>query len=133
VDNPVRWKQRFANFEKAYAQMNKILALPELGEIEKVALIKTFEFTFELSWNTLKDYLEEGGFEPKNPKEVLRQAFQSELIKQGEIWMEALKKRNDSAHNYDSKIMEETVVFIRDQFYPQLRDWYHDFKKESRK
>ena len=130
MDNPIRWKQRFENFEKAYGQFVKILDIGKLSDIEKIALIKTFEFTFELSWNTMKDYLEEEGFDLKSPKGVLRQAFQSELIRNAEIWMEALKQRNNTAHNYDADIMEKTVTFIRDQFYPQLRDWRFALKKE---
>lgn len=130
MDNPVRWKQRFDNFEKAYNQLVKIIGRGELDEIEKMALIQAFEFTFELAWKTLKDYLEEEGYELDSPKKVIRQAFQSEYIREGEVWMEALKQRNDTVHNYNAAVMEKSVQFISNQFYPVLRDWYFAFKKE---
>ncbi len=132
MDNPMRWKQRFQNFEKAYAQFAKIVEIPKPSDIEKMALVQAFEFTFELFWKTMKDYLDEEGFDLDSPKDVIRQAFKSEHIADAEIWMEALKKRNITVHTYDAKIMEETVIFIKDQFFPQVRDWYFAFKKESK-
>lgn len=133
MDNPIRWKQRFENFERAYGQFVKIINIPKLSEIEKMALIQAFEFTFELAWKTMKDFLEEEGFELDSPKSVIRQAFQSQQIVNAEIWMEALKKRNNTVHNYNATVMEESVAFIRDQFFPQVRDWHFAFKKESEK
>ena len=130
MDNPIRWKQRFDNFERAYGQFVKVIEIGELSDIEKMALIQAFEFTYELAWNTMKDYLEEEGFVLISPKSVLRQAFQSELITNAEVWMEALTKRNNTVHNYNAEVMEETVAFIRDQFFPLVRDWYYSFKKE---
>ena len=130
MDNPIRWKQRFDNFERAYGQFVKIIEIGELSDIEKMALIQAFEFTYELAWNTMKDYLEEEGFVLISPKSVLRQAFQSELITNAEVWMEALTKRNNTVHNYNAEVMEETVAFIQDQFFPLVRDWYYSFKKE---
>ncbi|KAF0127380.1 MAG: nucleotidyltransferase substrate binding protein [Elusimicrobia bacterium] len=130
MDNPIRWKQRFENFERAYAQFVKIIDIPELSDIEKMALIQAFEFVFELFWKTMRDYLEEEGFELDSPKKVIRQAFQSQHVTNAEIWMEALLKRNNTVHNYNPKIMEETVAFIKEQFFPQVRDWYFAFKKE---
>ena len=129
MDNPIRWKQRFDNFERAYGQFVKVIEIGELSDIEKMALIQAFEFTYELAWNTMKDYLEEEGFALNTPKSVLRQAFQSELITNAEVWMETLKKRNNTVHNYNAEVMEETVAFIRDQFFPLVRDWYYSFKK----
>jgi len=133
MDNPIRWKQRFDNFERAYSQLVTIIEIGELGElsdIEKMALIQVFEFTFELAWKTLKDYLDEHGYNHHSPKNVLRQAFQSEYITDGELWMEALRTRNLTAHAYDDNILEETTTFIFHSFFPLVRDWYYDFKRE---
>lgn len=130
MDNPLRWKQRFDNFERAYGQFAKIMEIGELSEIEKMALIQAFEFTFELAWKTMKDYLEEEGFQVDSPRSTIRQAFQSQYIDNAEVWMEALKKRNLTVHTYNTKVMEETVAFIRDHFFPQIRDWYYSYKKE---
>ena len=131
MDNPNRWKQRFENFEKAYLKLEMVIEHAALHEddIVKMALIQAFEFTFELAWKTLKDYMEEEGFELSSPKSVIRQAFQSKYITDGAVWMEALKKRNNTVHNYDSLIMDETVTLIKSEFYPALTNWYCVFAK----
>ena len=89
MDNPNRWKQRFENFEKAYLKLEMVIEHAALHEddIVKMALIQAFEFTFELAWKTLKDYMEEEGFELSSPKSVIRQAFQSTYITDGAVWM----------------------------------------------
>lgn len=132
MDNPNRWKQRFENFEKAYAQFNRVLTIENPSEFEKMALIKAFEFTHELCWKTMKDYLEEEGHSVGGSKDVFRTAFQSELITQAETWMESIDKRNETSHAYNSIVMDETVAFIREKFAPLLNDWYHIFKDKER-
>lgn len=136
MDNPVRWKQRFANFEKAYAMFNQALEILESevpSDLEKMGLIKAFEFTHELCWNTTKDYLEEEGHTGLGgSKDVFRKAFQVELITKGEIWMESIEKRNLTSHTYNNLVMNETIAFIRDKFAPLLSDWYHTFKNKER-
>jgi len=56
-DKDIRWEQRFSNYRKALAQLQKFVDKGELSDLEKQGLIKAFEYTFELAWNTLKDFL----------------------------------------------------------------------------
>lgn len=133
MNNELRWKQRFINFERAYRKFSEIAAIDKMGEIEKLALVQAFEFTFELAWKMLKDYLEDNGFEVNSPKEAIRQAYQSDYIKDGETWMNALKKRNETSHLYNDRLLDETVRFIIDEFWPAVREMYHSFKKETEK
>ncbi len=56
-DQDIRWKQRFQNYRKAFASLQKFVNKGELSELEKQGLIKAFEYTYELVWNTLKDFL----------------------------------------------------------------------------
>ncbi len=130
MNNELRWKQRFSNLERAYKKFSAIVSIEKMGEIEKMALIHAFEFTFELAWKTLKDYLEENGFEVNSPKETLRQAYQSDYINNGEVWMNALKKRNETTHLYNDDVLEATTRFIIDEFSPVVNEMYHSFKKE---
>ena len=130
MNNPLRWRQRFETFEKAFQKLEMVACREDMktDEIWKMALVQAFEFTFEIAWKTMKDYLEEEGFELNSPKGTLRQAFQSKIIVNGEVWLEALKRRNNTVHNYDSLILAETATFIAESFYPEVRDWYHSFK-----
>ena len=64
MDEDIRWKQRFANYKKALLTVKNAVALAaerDLSDLEKQGLIQGFEFTFELAWNVMKDYLEEQG------------------------------------------------------------------------
>ncbi len=134
MDNPIRWKQRFDNFERAYQHLVALVEIRErreLSEIEKIALIQVFEFTFELAWKTLKDYLDEQGYDYHGSRNVIRQAFKSEYITDGELWMEALRMRNLTARAYDQTIMEKVITFVLDSFFPLVRDWYYDFQRQS--
>jgi len=57
----IRWEQRFSNYQKALAQLQKFIDKGRLSELEKQGLVKAFEYTYELAWNTLKDFLEYQG------------------------------------------------------------------------
>lgn len=54
----MRWQQRFSNYCKALAQLEAFLDPPGLNEREQQGLLKAFETTFELAWNTLHEDLQ---------------------------------------------------------------------------
>ena len=64
------------------------VADPDLNRLEKEGLIQRFEYTFELAWKTLKDYLEGKGVEALYPRDVIKEAFRSGLVTDGDVWME---------------------------------------------
>ncbi len=71
----VRWRQRFQNFKKAFAQLAKGVSVAqqrELNEREQQGLIQASEFTHELAWNTLKDFLAASGSTDGNDRESQR-------------------------------------------------------------
>ena len=135
MNNEARWQQRFRNFENAYQTFCRTLTRYEQArddEIIKMALVKAFEFTYELAWNTMKDFLENEGYdEVKNSKQTIRTAFQAELITDAEKWMEMIQKRNLAGHTYNAVILEETAVYIYNEFFPLVRKLYEDFKKRT--
>jgi len=91
-----------------------------LNEIEKAGLIQFFEVGFELAWKVMKDYLIAEGYEVKSPRETIKEAFQYGLIEDGTLWLEALEKRNLSAHTYDESILEELENLIVHSYYPMM-------------
>jgi nucleotidyltransferase substrate binding protein (TIGR01987 family) len=132
MNNEIRWKQRFQNFDNAYQTFFRTLerqaSEPE-DEIIQMALIQAFEFTYELAWNVMKDYLENEGFdEVRNAKQTIRTAFQAELISDAEGWMETIQKRNMTSHAYNQTILQETVTFIAQEFFPLVRRLREDLK-----
>jgi nucleotidyltransferase substrate binding protein (TIGR01987 family) len=133
MNNEVRWKQRFQNFDKAFQVFQRRIDEYEKdtdSEAFQMALIQSFEMLLELSWKTLKDFLENEGMTVSTPKAAIRQAFQAEIIGNGEEWMEALKQRNLTSHTYDDETARVVLDFIDRRFTPIVRDLYHWLKTE---
>ncbi len=122
MDIDIRWKQRFANFQHALQTITDAVELAmsrPLSKLEKQGLIQSFEFTHELAWNVLKDYLEEQGFvDIVGSKDATRIAFKNELIGAGEIWMDMIRARNLSSHTYNIDTAETIAEDILNRFYP---------------
>ena len=106
-------------------------SIRSMTDREKAGVIQHFEMLVELSWKVLKDYLEnEGHRKIHSGKQVIRQAFQDEIIEDPEVWMESLRRRNETSHIYNQEIMEGSLDFIEGSFYPLVRALYLKLKKE---
>jgi nucleotidyltransferase substrate binding protein (TIGR01987 family) len=118
----IRWKQRFENFKKATIQLTEFIEKEELNKFEVQGLIQCFEYTFELAWKTMKDYLEQEGFDVKSPRKTIQTAFQIQLITDGHTWIDALEKRNLMAHTYDEEKAMEAEELIRKKYYKIIKE-----------
>ncbi|MGH7970865.1 MAG: nucleotidyltransferase substrate binding protein [Limisphaerales bacterium] len=120
----VRWRQRFQNFKKAFKQLSGAAALAEqrrLSELEQQGLIQAFEFTHELAWNTLKDFLQDrGATNLFGSKDATRQAFAAGLIENGEIWMAMIQSRNRTTHTYDQTTADEIAGAVTSRYVPEF-------------
>jgi nucleotidyltransferase substrate binding protein (TIGR01987 family) len=117
----IRWVQRFNNFSKAVAQLTKFIEKGELNELEKQGLIQAFGYTYELAWNTLKDYFEaQGETNIYGSRDVFRLAFRRGLIENGEAWMEMIKSRNLTSHTYDEAVASEIVSAILESYFAEF-------------
>jgi nucleotidyltransferase substrate binding protein (TIGR01987 family) len=127
----IRWKLRFQNFEKAFSHLDEaVQKLKKLSVLEKDGLIQRFEYTFELAWKTLRDFLESENVEAKFPREVIKKGYQYEILLNGEVWMEMLEKRNLMAHTYDEEKFGVAVNHVVHFFYPEIKQLYMFFKKK---
>ena len=129
----VRWKQRFENYDKALGRLQEALdAVTQApgNHLFEMATIQAFEFTIELGWKVLKDYLKfQGMKELTLPREVIRQAFQAQLITDGQAWIDMLEARNKTSHTYDDAKATAVIQQIRNTFLPALQQVQIDFKK----
>jgi nucleotidyltransferase substrate binding protein (TIGR01987 family) len=118
----IRWKQRFHNYTNALQTLTDAVALSEqrpLTKLEKLGLIQGFEFTHELGWNVLKDYLQSKGYTGIiGSRDATRLAFKNELIADGDAWMEMIKDRNQTSHTYNLDVAERIAHDILQRFYP---------------
>lgn len=121
----VRWIQRYQNFEKAYSLLADALkrGASALSLLEKEGVIQRFEYSLELAWKTMKDFLEQGGLviTPVTPRQVIKEAFAAKLIDDGQVWIDMLDHRNLLSHTYDSSVFEEAVDRIDVRYLPAMR------------
>lgn len=118
----IRWQQRFSNFQRALTQLKKFIDKGQLNELEQQGLIQAFEFTHELAWNVMKDFLEYQGITTIiGSRDATREAFQKELIEDGETWMGMLKSRNLSSHTYNQNIADEIANLVLHSYYNLFR------------
>lgn len=132
----IRWKQRFSNYTKAFQSLTEAVDLSrerELSTLEQQGLIQSFEFTHELAWKVLKDYLEyQGVADVVGSRDASRFAFQNSLIQDGEVWMQMIAARNQTSHTYNLKIAQAVVEGILTQFYPALKQFAQKFSDLDR-
>ena len=126
----IRWRQRFSNFKNSLDALGRAVKIGNPSETEKGGIIQFYEVTFELAWKTIKDYLEAGGYIVKSPREAIKQAFQIELIFDGETWLEALDDRNLTSHIYDEQKVNKIVGRIKESYFPVLIKLYNELSKE---
>ena len=121
----IRWKQRFQNFCKAIGRLGEAVELAterKLTNLEEQGLIQAFEFTHELAWNTLKDFLVYQGVDSTiiGSRDATRLASENQLIKNSAVWMEMIKSRNQTSHTYNDKTADEIAALIISSYYSEF-------------
>ena len=126
----IRWHQRFANYNKAFTKVEEAINQLDLSlddaeldnsmsDLEKEGLIQRFEYTHELAWKVMKDYLEyQGATSVGGSRDATREAFSLNLISDGETWMNMIKARNETSHTYNEDTVEEIFIDIVRRYFP---------------
>lgn len=121
----IRWQQRLHSFSKVLSQLNEAITLMrqrELSKLEKQGVIQGFEYSYELGWNTLKDFLVWQGIEGiTGSRDTIREAFSKNLVTDGQGWMNMLQDRNRTSHTYNEETAEAILHNIRHQHHPLLK------------
>ena len=113
----IRWKQRFENYKKAYSQFNKFLSKKDLNELEKQGLVQSFEYTHELAWNLMKDFLQYEGIQNLiGSRSTTQEAFNKGILSEGQIWMNMIESRNKTVHIYEENILNDEFAKITNQY-----------------
>jgi nucleotidyltransferase substrate binding protein (TIGR01987 family) len=133
----IRWEQRFSNYVKAFSKLDQaVTKIKEDFEIEddgtidddeflddiiKEGVIQRFEYTHELSWKVMKDFLEDvGEVKMYGSKDATKEAFAAELIIDGDVWMDMIKSRNKTSHTYNEEVADEIFKNIITQYHPEF-------------
>ncbi|MEY5041416.1 MAG: hypothetical protein RLZZ414_964 [Bacteroidota bacterium] len=136
----VRWKQRFNNFLKAFFKLEEAVLKIKveyqinedgtinkdsfLDDIIKEGLIQRFEYTHELAWNVMKDFLVNAGNNNIfGSKDATREAFAAGLIKNGEVWMDMIKSRNKTSHTYNEETADDIFMKIVHEYHQEFNQF----------
>ena len=130
----IRWVQRFQNYQKAILNIEEIKQCIDengLNKIYTMALIQAFEISFELAWKTVKDYLQFNGIKVDTPREVIKEAFANNILKNGQLWIEMMEARNKTSHTYKEEFANELANDILNTYIPQLEILSEFFEEKS--
>lgn len=117
----IRWVQRYENFRNAFLRLKEAVELDELNELERNGLVQRFEFTIEMAWKVMKDFLVEQGFDFKPiPKETFRLAQQSRFIDCARELIEGLELRNELSHDYSGEKFVRAEKKLREESFSAL-------------
>ncbi|MBK7341981.1 MAG: nucleotidyltransferase substrate binding protein [Saprospiraceae bacterium] len=131
-----RWVQRFGHFQDAFLQLDQAVALSKqrpLSNLEKQGLIQAFEFTHELAWKVLKDFLfYQGNSEISGSRDATREAFSMGIIQDGHGWMAMIRSRNETSHTYNEATAEEIVERIIHAYHGLFHQFRQEMERRSR-
>lgn len=130
MNQDIRWRQRFENFDRALCLLSNALAdgQEKLSPLEQEGAAQRLEYTLELTWKCMKDYLEESGvsINPSTPRQVIKEAFVAKIISDGQVWIDMLNHRNLLSHTYDFTIFEDAIRATIARYLPALQS-LHQF------
>lgn len=121
MEDECAWIKRLNSYSSAFQLLNSALQLTQPNDLEKDGIIHRFEFTHELAWKLMKDYLEyEGIVGITGSRSATREAFNKGLITDGQIWMDMIESRNKTVHTYLKEILISEYELITESYFPLL-------------
>jgi len=127
MDDDIRWKQRFTNFKKAFLQLKQAVETYDdnAEDIIKEGIIQRFEFTHELAWKVMKDFLEYEGYQNINGyRSATRQAFNIGLIDERQVWMNMIESRNRTVHTYHEDVLKMEYKNVTSTYFLCFSSFY---------
>ena len=128
------FEKKLLSFDKALHSFKEIHAFyiekPD-QKVSQMALMKSFELAFELSWKTLQSFFKSQGYvEVKSPKGVIKEAFNKDIIKTGQLWIDMLDARNRLSHIYDESMFKGIIEKISKEYIQEIEKLYQKLKEE---
>ena len=119
-----RWNQRFSNYRKALNTLSELQPkYKTLSPLEQDGLLQRFEYTFELAWKVMQDYLLDSGYKGlRGPRNVIKQMGQDDLLNPF-IWEEMMQARNQLPHIYDDEKSRTLFDSIINNYIPALQEF----------
>ncbi len=124
-------RDKLENYQRALARLSEAVNEPNPNEYVYDAVVKRFEFVYELAWRLMKAVIEyKGGSEPKFPRDVFREAFAGRIIRDGEVWLDMMKDRNLTSHTYDDVYAREVYERVKSMYMVHFQTLLEHIKGE---
>lgn len=123
-----KFKTKLNNFKNAISRLEEsILDFNKTNMLSvRDGVIQRFEFTTDLAWKTVYEYLLEQGFVNINtPKMIISKAYSANIIDDEKGWIDILNDRNVTSHIYDETEANEVFENIKSHYvmlFKQLSD-----------
>jgi nucleotidyltransferase substrate binding protein (TIGR01987 family) len=132
----IRWEQRFEDYICSYESLRDAFLLfqeRELTILECRGVVQAFKVTLEISWETMRYFLEAKGFENVcGSKKIIRKAFNINLIKNGGIWLKMIELSDLMSDMYDKNEMMHATGFIFSNYIEEFEDFKQNLFKLSK-
>ena len=129
--------KKVENYARAFTQLESALPLflsDPSDELRRDGVIQRFEFTFELAWKSLREYMDDQGVSlpVSTPKSVLKAAYAAGILHDEQGWLAMLEARNLTSHVYDEQTAVEILEQINDSFLPLFRSLADFYTREQK-
>ena len=113
--------KKYENFCAALQNLKDIYRYDEpYDNVILTGLVALFEICFEQSWKAMKEIMEFQGISESatgSPWQVLKTAYQTGMITDEILWLEALNSRNNVSHAYNHVIALDIVRKTKASYY----------------
>lgn len=122
---------KYMNLVKAYNKLKEVSELYDgSNEIIRDSLIQRFEFTYELTHKTLREFMKYLGVTLDNsfPRTIFKKAYVNNLISSEETWINLLEDRSCTSHIYNENLASEVAERIVKDYVPAIEELVEKLK-----
>lgn len=129
MEQDIRWLQRLENYSRALRKLEEAVEIVNQNfdspniDLLKEGLIQRFEFTHELAWKVMKDYLEYQGYSDiKGSRDAFRKSLAVGII-ESPLWIDSIQTRNITSHTYDEEISNTVIEKVISVYFPLMKQF----------
>ncbi|MGG7141966.1 HI0074 family nucleotidyltransferase substrate-binding subunit [Clostridium nigeriense] len=123
---------KYMNLKKAYVKLKEVNDIYDgNNDIIRDSLIQRFEFTYELTHKTLKEFMKYLGVTLENsfPRTIFKKAYVNNLISDDKVWINLLEDRNSTSHIYNEDMAKEIANRIANEYVYAISELIDNLEK----
>ncbi len=131
-----KFYRRYESFTNSLAALEEVRQRDLTDSFVMSGAGAKFNITFDLAWKVMKDIVIEDyavvDFPKGSPREVLRKAFEFELISD-DGWLDMLRDRNNLTHDYDGTVVKEICKKLLESYLELFEEFRETVEKKYNK